>query len=727
MPFDPSTARPAEAQEQGGFDPGTAQPSGRFNPAGGELRFDFSKAGEWAPEDWEKFTDYEGYEGQVKNYQNWMRPRVQRGAEEAVRWGAPAVAAISGVGIPAAVGTTIASELIAQSIHDYGSEYDDLHSYMMDKAGDVGEALLAGGLDWVGMKVADPLVGRAAGWVTNLPKRGFAKLMQVKNYVPGAVEAQRALKKLGLSLTPIEMGATGVANFIEATASSAIFGGGIVSSSRQKSMDIIENALMDHVETMSRSLTRREFGENLMSLMIGSKTLPLQGEVGFLHKLRGALYNKSRELAEPLAKTVSVKPLKDYFKGNLTRSDVLKSLQEVGALFQADAVGAHMVPKQQLFDSLGSPVPNAAQRAEAMLGDIEEVPLAVAMEMKKRLNKIIKRTEGVGEGATAGHVLQKLKSSIDSALDDQPAIKSMFNMADSVYGKTSDLLNAKLQRSFIKMLKDNPGAVGDWMIGANGPKAGAMDKLTAIEDLFSAQGNLLKKEQTALRKAMGKRKLTTLQKDAFEKEVLQPLRLDMVKAATDQYEGNVAKGYIRGTGNFRADKFWGMLTGQNGEFARKIYGNGYEEALNLAKALALKQNAPGGSKVFIQLTQGGMMSSSLMKIAQFGALGGTAAAGGVGWETAMGAAVIFIPPAAMAKVLSNPSYLRMITDGVTSGPGTRPFYNMLNRLTRIGADSATNWQRETVDKGLNYLDFYTNPYKEPDKVPFSDQQQRSGQ
>ena len=120
--------------------------------------------------------------------------------------------------------------------------------------------------------------------------------------------------------------------------------------------------------------------------------------------------------------------------------------------------------------------------------------------------------------------------------------------------------------------------------------------------------------------------------------------------------------------------------------------------------------------MIMQLAQAGALTRGLRTVAALGAAGGAGymAAEGRGTEAATaaiaGGTVLFVTPVVLSKLLTDPKKVRMLREGIESGPKGNKYWAAVRMLTAVNASEKTELQ-DIQKLGQHAYDFYTRTFE----------------
>lgn len=588
--------------------------------------------------------------------------------------------------------------------------------------------------------------------------KGVGRFLGVpKEMRPAVRTAMDTLTKMDSSLSLLQMyekgqGVPFIPNVVEGAARAAFGGSRIFGRLDEFNEDLVKRELLGYLnDTAERNAD--EWGEMVMQTLYGGLTGRMDrrtgGEMGWVYATRDILWDNVREFMKPLdnlrVNLDFFRPLWNTRKSTFGLEDVFKSVQHKisrsGIYNVQDQAGQLVVPsakyqailkeiedtkaalqspstspqqKQAFYKKLNE-LYAAAKKERAnpselsvdspnRLGKYEkermdllpDLSISEAIELKQHLNKSMRESTNEAYTKQAAKVVKELDRRIDETIkgSGDRKLQRVWTAANKFHKESAERMQNDVMNTMEKTLRAYPGKIVTFF---KDPKT-AMQRLDALEEAFvGSPKEITFYDQFGNRK---RRKITRLGREKFEELVIEPMKYHYIRQAVEKdATGGPFDGMLNG--KKLVDLF--KESNQSFQLAERIFGKDQaKEIQNLAITLeTLTGGGAIGDTVWIKLMQGGQA----MKLAQAAMTG--AAWSSLGTEGLVaGSFAIFLTPVMLAKIMSNKDMLRVMSTGLQSGRGTKPWFRMADMLTRMW----TNQYKEQKDMLTNLpasaVDFY---------------------
>jgi len=568
----------------------------------------------------------------------------------ALRYGLPvAAAAIPGLGAAELAITAGVGEMGARGVEDVSGirQYKEGASYLDKRMSDYLGAMGAAATEYAGTKWIAPLIGAVTRKLIKEPAAYIGK----KALAPKALRADVAMAQdtlrpfeKSLTLDQLHQGEKNIVSFLGATSRSGLGSSGMMRKADVANLTTMEDTAAAYLKSLSNTTTRQEFGKQVNGL--------ISGELDFVKAYRNTLYDEARRTLGNTKVSVDLSGLQNFFKREGIRDEV-KGVQ---------AMVSDLLPQGK----------NA---------NWSEVPAQKAMEAVRRINKAYGKNIPDAESGVIDHIRPMLNNNIDRSLRrEAPEAAGAFAQAKTYFQESKDRLQNKVAKTVMRQLENYPGTA----VSMLGRGQRFMDNLDTVERMFTQTA----KEQGVARAG------TTLTKEQFEKSVMKPLRYSVMLDAVDKETGRVS-----------GKKLTRVLDRLKDDGAAKIFGKESADALRrLSTTMNVIEQTPSGSKVFIQLVQGGSLVSL---------------AGGIATDEptvkkigGAGTAVVFVAPMLLAGAFRNPRFVRALTDGIAKGPASTAFNRALITLTNQYAHQRFDQRNMSPEQAEFYHTIDGNSFSE---------------
>lgn len=553
----------------------------------------------------------------------------------ALRYGIPGALALTtgGLGLPAAMaietGVVGATGFAAQHLEDFFADSDSFN-----KLEKVKDQLVVGGKEalynMLGMGI---LRGVAKG------THAIARKIMLPETMPLNIETVQALLgKLSKGKKSLTFGQLNMEerNFIHTLESVARSGYGSEKVMRKfdlRNLKTVGDFIQDYIEERSKKMTGNEFGAFLQKILgttdeIGEAFHPVEA-------MRKMLYRESDNFLV-LAPDVDATNLLKYFRQSGKQAHVKRAWARIN---QTDVIDPDTGKTLSLLPSLED---DAAWKAI----DVSDIDEAL-----KRANKFARQVTHRGERATLKYVASQFKKHLDKSLKQVPGAKEARTKADAFFASKEVALYNKTVTGIRKAIENKP---------------------EVVRDLFKGRGgySTLMRTKEALRFS-SKTAGTAPQFDSWWKDhFIKPLRHSILSESVERETGNLSGAKLA--------KALDSLAKHGDELPTEIFGDIAKPLRDAATTIKLIGEGKFGEKIFIQLVQGGIITGVLAGLASPGSAYERTAAG-----TLTAGVIIFGGPLALAKFLTRPYAVRMLTDGLTAGTRSRAFARLSRSIVAI--------------------------------------------
>ncbi len=586
-----------------------------------------------------------------------------------IRYGIPAATAIA-TKSPRMIGTaTGLSEVAAREMEEFmsGEQPATFSEYIDKRKDNILGGIIQGGAAFLGEKWLSPIIGFTLKQMRRAGTGAVRPLIKPKELPVDVDIAQSVLKgidpermhrfgrKQPYSLTADQLSYEGkkatnfVSRFLGPTARSAIFGAGPMRAADLRNLKVTEKVTRELISKMALTTDRQTFGKTIGAL--------LTKEMSFVKGYRRSLYDMARESLEGKGVTTNLETLKTFFKREIGREEV-------------------QATRASIRDLLPRLKENWA-----------DIPAENAMEAVRRVNRRYGGNIPGGERGVIDHIRPMINDPLDRSLSrSAPEAQKAYSVAKKYYGATADRLEDDVISHIRKELKKYPAEAVS-MLSAG--KGSFLDNLTAIKSAFYRTG-----EEKKLAKYG-----TALATEEFEDVVLKPLRYSILLNSLDENTKRIVGSKLSNTLKALGDDGVEAIFGYEGKLLR-----------SLATTMEVIERVPEGSKIFIQLIQGGQLVS----------LAGGAAARGYGeaandpFYKRVGTAglLIFASPYALSLGLRNPRFVRALTDGIAKGPNSTAFARLTTVLSAQFAGSRIDMRKLPAEAIQFYNEMEGNSLEE---------------
>lgn len=539
-------------------------------------------------------------------------------------------------------------------------ETDEAARITRDYIEDFKQGAKAAALMGLFMKGYDKIGGRMIRWAEN-KTAGLGKKLFLprESMVPEEAKiAQAVVGEFGSSLAIPQFYPPGSSSFMAEVVEGAV-GGGLARErldlrNAQGVMKLIYNEIAHRQAAMEPSA----FGDGLVNSIIGTRG-SRTGDWGLFYQIKDKLYSDAEALMQKHNLNTNVYPWLKHVKSRLNNDEIRK-----------------------IFDGLDIWDQEALKRGYKELrpllskGTNTWIPLEQAIQIKRKLNKAYSKSRDESVKNVLKDLNGRLSQEIDRHLSSYPDVAAALRTADTFWGEGMKRLNSDFLKSLTKVAQQRPDAVADWFF-----RRGGLTRLKEVERTFLESGSEL-----------GLSKLTP---ELFEESFLKPLRFRYLQGALDQ------------RGRFVGSALEDMFGPKNAEVTNYLFGEDIRKRLfDLGTTLKWVESGRKSANVAIKLIQGGYIVR-LGLVAAAGAHSYGEGGFDVKRFTKEGA-VVFLSPIALSKVILNPKFLRLLTDGIKAGPGTVEFEKAMTKLaaTKISERVEYNKMKEL---GKDVVDFFSQP------------------
>jgi len=554
-------------------------------------------------------------------------------AIEGLRYGPAVAAGATGVGAPAMATILGLSEVAAEELDELlnGRDYKDFNEFMSQKLDNVTQGVASATLSTMGDKWVVPFVAKGTKHIKDFAKKVAASAgrpaLIPKKIAPEMQVAQRFLRDLSpakgkpfsLSLDQVNRGTQNIIENVGSWARSGMFAQKRMRDFDLRNIRAVDGLLERYLNSIKNQMTPKDFGDNLYGI--------LTNEINFVGGVRKGLYDAVDNIVEGTGLRTNISTLQDLFNKRG---------------FEA--------PATEIRNLLGGLLPKKGN----------DIPLEWAVEIKKRLNALSKGNIEPAIKNMLNEAHKAIKPNILKTLDQIPAAKDAYILAESYAGATAERLRNKVMGAMGKKLKDFPSAILNTFRTATPVK---MDRLIALENLFT------KGDFPGVKGASG------LTKEMFEESVLQPIRHSVLSTA-----------FNKETQSFSGKKLANALDRLEPDFAKKVFGKDIKILRDAATTLKAIESQVSGEKVIVKLMQAGVI----------GAAGTAVLSGQPITSIGAGGVALFLIPNAFSRILTQPRLTQLLTSGIAKGPGSVAFERMVTMVAAQNAAANMDLQKMSV-------------------------------
>jgi hypothetical protein len=607
----------------------------------------------------------------------------RKGAAAIPRYGIPAAVAL-GTQNPILVGMAdAAGEYAAQTIERKPYEEDmDAHEFARMEMEKLGISGLSGAFGFGGQKYLAPALTKGFNWGSLQTSKLYRKHLMPDKMSPSMETTMRVLR--ALSGEGDDMLAPSFGHLtaregkmiaqIEQVSRSSLFSGRRWAKFTGKNLD----AVSGEVEKLFRAGAEEMDDEAFAYMLRRFITDPNTGEKPFSNLVQDALYDEARRIGREFGIGGDFGGLYDFMMANANVDEVRKIVRTLRGNQLVERSGLQL-PSATLLESATD-----AERA-AFREAWQQIPADVMIEIRREVNSIANATRN---SADKRYIInnfldRRIRPIMDEAFGASDDALQMLKAADDLKGVAAARFESAGMKGALKSLADHPTYVRSYFTEGGVRR---LDRLNDLEKMF---------KETYVE---GIGPVQRVAKDLFETRILPPLRFAVLADAIDQ-----------DTGLFVGEKLLAALGRKGygkdgGAFLRKLFGSDeiVDTLRDFATALKTVEQGEVGTKVWLQLAQGGAILQAIGGVTGVVGLGGGEAFdSNVMRRVGTAGIVLFITPNLLARKLTDPKFLRMIMDGVAHGPETRPFARMLVALgTNMADDAAQRASMTPIDQSF---------------------------
>jgi len=607
----------------------------------------------------------------------------ERGAVAgAARYGIPVAAAALTKNIPITMAAAGVGEYAARTIE--GEDTEDPREYAKQRFNDILHGVGAAGLEGLGLKYISPALTKGINWAHLQGSKLYRSLLLPEKMSPEMETTLRVLRVLSGGtddlLTP-SLGAMSrherrIISYVEDIARSSLFTGKRWRAFDSKNLGVVEEEAKNLFRWMSEEVDDETFGRFVQMLIQGP-----QGENAYLRSVAKTMYNEAGKRARQLGVTVDMTELFNFTK----RHGALDEVKTVLSRIDDELLDRGIDPKKA--------------------AGWDKIPADLAIEIRRTVNELVNKLGGSSKEGSfiIDKILNpRIRKPLENAFGADDELFYMLKKADDLIGtRNARLVEGKVTKAILNELSETPSGIMAYFKGAGVKK---IDRLNNLEKMFT---------QTYVE---GTGKVTRLGRQLLEDKVYPALRHSILSEAVDEQGNIIGSKLVKLLGR----KGYGK---DGGAFLDKIFSINGKSYVNALREFAVtldqvsKQSVTGESAIWMKLAQGGAMIQAAGLAAGAAAYGAGEALDSNTFKYAGGTiATIFITPSLISRKLTNPQFIRMLTDGLAHGPKSRPFARMIATLTALNAKSITEWAKmnpnekefyaSSIGKGLtNPVDF----------------------
>ena len=540
---------------------------------------------------------------------------------------------------------------------------DENARIMRDYIEDSREGAKSAALLGIGMKGYNKFAPSIGRWIANKTAGvGRTVLMPRAGTIPEEAKiAQAIVGEFDSSVAIPQLYPKGSTAFVAEVVEGAVGGAAAKQRLDLRNIQGINRLIMGEMEGRATSMSPTDFGETLVNTTLGTRKTGA-GEWGVFQRVKSKLYDESDAAVQGLNRQVGVYPWFQHLKTRLKQDDVKKLFNGLD-IWDEEAIKAGYKELRPLLSK----------------GGAASIPLEQAIGIQRKLNTAYGRTHDDSLKAVIGDLSKRLDDVIQPQLKDRPDVAAKLTTAKSFYSAGMDRLNSDLAKSLAKKAQTTPDAIASWFFSKGG-----LTRLKAVEKMFTESGSQVG--------------LSGLTRELYEESFLKPLRFQYLQGALDRQN------------RFVGEALEGLFAPANQEVTEHLFG---KEIANRWKDLgtALKWIEQGrmSSNIAIKLIQGGYVVRAGM-LAASGWRSSSEGGDGISQFGKEGA-IIFLSPVILSKLIMNPKFIRVLTDGVSGGPASPAFHTMTNMLKKVGTTKVNEWlEYDKLNKlGDRALKFYTEP------------------
>lgn len=453
-------------------------------------------------------------------------------------------------------------------------------------------------------------------------------------------------------------GAYGTASFLENVVRSAAFGKrfGVLD---RRNIDELTNLAFTDLQSQAKSTTRDVFAQDFANMVSGEKT--------FAAQTLNTLFDSVRALGVgPTPTPINTNGIRQW-------------LIDRGVTAGGTTSGIGTAARSDIGDELARDVYNVLLRRGVLTRNNlrldnpagwDRMPVSDALEVRAGLNELINESAKDSEKRIFRQARDLFRDDLYASLN--PTGQRLLQTADNFASMWGNKLDKAILQKFLNNLE--PGRAPELSVDMLRSSKSRLTLFRQLRDFYTEQPVAGVPGPT-----------TSLGLKRFEDDVVMPLRHSIL---CDSTLGSNTGGINAEVRTVNAAQLKKTLTKMGDDFLNEVFGKvETQNWRDLANALEIAEKGPGlGSKVFVQLIQGGSLA----------AVGVAAYQGDVSkvWERTKYAFLVNLTPYVLGRIVSNPARINMLTKGILSGPNTAPF----NRaLIQIAAEN-----RESVNKILKW-------------------------
>jgi len=590
-------------------------------------------------------------------------------ATGAARYGLPTATAALTANVPLTMLAAGAGEYVARTIEDRGEESEDPREFarqeFMKALNGAGVAALEG----IGLKYLSPALTKGFNWANLQTSKLYRRFLLPDKMSPEMETTLRVLRFLspegeGLlapSLGQLSRHERKAITYFEDVARSSLFTG--------KRWRKFDGRNLDVVGEEAKKLFRfieEEFDDEVTGKMIQTLLYGPQGEHAYLRAVSKTMYRQAEDHARKLGITVDMTDLHKF---------IMRHTQfgpKGGISSQLDEVKAVVSRIDDILIDRGIDPYSAA--------GWDKIPGDLAIEIRREINQLVNK---IPDDAQKVFIRDKMLSPrirkpLEEAFGADDEAFYMLKKADDLIGtRNARLVEGKLTKAILNELAETPSGIMAYFKGGGVKR---IDRLNALEEMFT---------KTYVE---GTGKVTRLGREMLEGKVYPALRHSIISEAVDEQGNLVGSKLVK----LLSSKSYGK---DGGAFLNKIFshrGKPYVETLrSFATTLDQVSDASlGGSAIWMKLAQGGALIQTAGMAASAVGMGLGEVYDSRAIKTAAGTAgVIFISPSLLSRKLTDPKFIRMLTDGLAHGPKSRPFARIISTIAALNAEALTEWAK----------------------------------